>query len=482
MGLISVILSGGVGSRLWPLSREDHPKPFMFLPDGQNLIQKAFLRASEVQGVVEILTVMNQELLFKAQAEYRAIDQQGHRQGFILEPFGRNTAAAVAIAALQLQAIYGSDAQMLVLAADHLIQDDAAFTRAVSDAKALADKGWLVTFGMTPTHPEVGFGYIETTGEDLGGGFAVKHFVEKPDLQTARDYVSTGCWYWNSGMFCFRIGSLLDELQLHAPDVLGAAVETLARSRTTTASGHRCLTLDAETFATVPEVSIDCALMQRSSRVATVVCDIGWSDIGSWNAVSHLTPADVQGNRFAGEVVTHSARNNYVYSEDRLMALVGVEDLLVVETPDAILVAHKDHAQEVKHIVGHLKSSGHTSHLLHRTVHRPWGTYTVLEQGERFKIKRIVVRPKASLSLQMHHHRCEHWIVVSGTALVVNDQQEMVLNPNESTLILAGRKHRLGNPGVVDLVLIEVQSGDYLGEDDIVRFEDTYGRVEVAGR
>ncbi len=477
MDLVPVILSGGVGSRLWPVSREAHPKPFMTLPGGQNLIQKTFLRASRLPGVSQVMTVTNRELLFKTEDEYRTVNQSGHAQSYILEPFGRNTAAAVAMAALQLQKAQGDDAQMLVLAADHLIQDEQAFARAVATAQQLAAEGWLVTFGIQPQYPETGFGYIEAShicGES--GGLTVARFVEKPDLKTAEGYIAAGNYFWNSGMFCFRVGTVLAELHQHAPEVLEVAQQTLAASRLATSGADSWLTLDTEQFAKAPDISIDYALMERSSKVATVPCDIGWNDIGSWNAVSELTSVDQDGNRFEGEVLAHGASNNYVNSEGRLTALVGVKDLLVIDTPDAVLVAHKDHAQDVKHIVGQLKAQSHTAHLLHQTVHRPWGTYTTLENGERFKIKRIVVKPGASLSLQMHHHRSEHWIVVSGMAVVVNDNQELMLNTNESTFIRAGHKHRLKNPGVIDLVLIEVQSGDYLGEDDIVRFEDNYGR------
>jgi mannose-1-phosphate guanylyltransferase/mannose-6-phosphate isomerase len=478
MELIPVIMSGGVGSRLWPVSREAHPKPFMTLPDGQNLIQKTFLRAAALEGVSEILTVTNNELLFKTEDEYRHATKSGPAQAYILEPFGRNTAAAVAMAALQLKEAHGADAFMLVLAADHLIQNEAAFSEAVAKAVRLAGNGWLVTFGIKPQYPETGFGYIEA-GAPIGSesGLQVSRFVEKPDLPTAQSYVAAGNYFWNSGMFCFQVGTVLEELSKHAPDVLSAAAESISLSRQTKGDGYRCLNLDAESFAKVPDISVDYALMERSNKVATVPCDIGWSDIGSWNAVSELTDTDTNGNRFEGEVLSHGARNNYVNSEERLTALVGVEDLLVIDTADALLIAHKDHAQDVKHIVTQLKKSGHTLHQLHQTVHRPWGTYTTLENGERFKIKRIVVKPKASLSLQMHHHRSEHWIVVSGMAVVVNDDQELMLNTNESTFIRAGHTHRLTNPGVIDLVLIEVQSGDYLGEDDIVRFEDVYGRA-----
>ncbi|MBH3373549.1 mannose-1-phosphate guanylyltransferase/mannose-6-phosphate isomerase [Pseudomonas juntendi] len=480
MELIPVILSGGVGSRLWPVSREAHPKPFMTLPDGQNLIQKTFLRAADLNGVVEILTVTNRELLFKTEDEYRTINKHNLSQGYILEPFGRNTAAAVAAAALQLLQTHGPQANMLVLAADHLIQNEATFADAVNRAVQLAGQGWLVTFGIKPQYPETGFGYIEAAaGGALEGGLKVERFVEKPDAQTAESYVAAGNYFWNAGMFCFQVGTVIEQFKAHAPDVLEAVEKTLEASRRSTSKGYSCLALDAESFANVPDISIDYALMERSSKVATIPCDIGWSDIGSWNAVSELTPPDEHGNRFDGEVMAYGASNNYVSTEDRLAALVGVQDLLVVDTPDALLIAHKDHAQDVKHIVKRLKNDGHAAHLLHQTVHRPWGTYTTLEDGERFKIKRIVVKPKASLSLQMHHHRSEHWIVVSGMAVVVNDDQELMLNTNESTFIRAGHKHRLQNPGVIDLVLIEVQSGDYLGEDDIVRFEDNYGRCDA---
>ncbi|MFB8831463.1 mannose-1-phosphate guanylyltransferase/mannose-6-phosphate isomerase [Azotobacter sp. CWF10] len=476
MTLIPVIMSGGVGSRLWPVSRETHPKPFMPLPDGQNLIRKTFIRAASLDDVVEILTVTNNGLLFKTEDEYLRAGCTQVGLSFILEPFGRNTAAAVTAAALQVGETYGLDAQILILAADHLIRDQAAFAEAVRKARQLAAEGWLVTFGVRPEYPETGFGYIEVDSS-LGSGLEVRRFVEKPDLATAQSYIAAGNYYWNSGMFCFRVGTLLEELQVHAPKVLEEVRAAMDCSRLSEADRHRCLLLDADRFSKVPDISIDYALMERSSRVATVPCDIKWSDIGSWNAISELTPMDTEGNRCEGEVVVHEARNNYVQSAGRLTALVGVEDLIVVDTPDAILVAHKDNAQDVKHIVGQLKKSGHDAHLVHRTVHRPWGTYTILEQGERFKIKRIVVKPKASLSLQMHHHRSEHWVVVSGMAHVINEEHEFMLNTNESTFIPAGHKHRLENPGVIDLVLIEVQSGDYVGEDDIVRFDDVYGRA-----
>uniref|UniRef100_UPI00301BB145 mannose-1-phosphate guanylyltransferase n=2 Tax=Pseudomonas TaxID=286 RepID=UPI00301BB145 len=341
MELIPVILSGGVGSRLWPVSREAHPKPFMTLPDGQNLIQKTFLRAADLNGVVEILTVTNRELLFKTEDEYRTINKHNLSQGYILEPFGRNTAAAVAAAALQLLQTHGPQANMLVLAADHLIQNEATFADAVNRAVQLAGQGWLVTFGIKPQYPETGFGYIEAAaGGVLEGGLKVERFVEKPDAQTAESYVAAGNYFWNAGMFCFQVGTVIEQFKAHAPDVLEAVEKTLEASRRSTSKGYSCLALDAESFANVPDISIDYALMERSSKVATIPCDIGWSDIGSWNAVSELTPPDEHGNRFDGEVMAYGASNNYVSTEDRLAALVGVQDLLVVDTPDALLIAH----------------------------------------------------------------------------------------------------------------------------------------------
>jgi len=478
-GLIPCIISGGSGTRLWPVSRQNMPKPFMRMRDGQSLLQKTFQRAAKLPGVESVLTVTNRDLLFRTLDDYRLVNKAHLPLDLLLEPFGRNTAAAIAVAALHVQEHFGGDAQLLVMPADHLILNEVAFAEAVTQARDLAEAGYLVTFGIQPDHPETGFGYIEQ-GEALGTGHRVKRFVEKPDLATAQGYLDGGKHLWNAGMFCFKASALVDELAAHAPDVLDAARAALEHSQSLQNKTSRQRELDADAFGSAPDVSIDVALMEKSKQVAVVPCDIGWSDIGSWNAVSELTEADAQGNRFEGEVLSHNARNNFVHSEDRLTALVGVDDLLVIDTPDALMISHKDHCQDVKHIVGQLKANGHHLHKLHRTVHRPWGTYTTLEEGERFKIKRIVVKPQASLSLQMHHHRSEHWIVVSGMAVVVNDDRELMLNTNESTFIRAGHQHRLKNPGVIDLVLIEVQSGDYLGEDDIVRFEDVYGRVDKA--
>lgn len=471
--LYPVILSGGAGSRLWPVSREAHPKPFMTLPDGQSLLEKTLRRAARLDGVADIMTVTNRELFFATEDLYQAIDGQDCSLSYILEPFGRNTSAAIGAAALQLQRSQGDDAVMLVMPADHLILDESAFAEAVRTAQRLALEGWLVTFGIKPRYPETGFGYIEADrSQQWPEGYKVSRFVEKPNLELAQAYLDGGKHFWNAGIFCFTAGSLLEELGLYAADILERLGQTFEASRLSEAQRHRCLTLDAATFAEVPAIAIDYALLERSNKVAVVPCDMGWSDIGSWNAMSELTHPDSNGNRCIGEIVSQGALNNFIHSPKRLTALVGVQDLMIIDTPDALLIAHKDHTQDVKHIVGQLKRSNHAAHLLHRTVHRPWGSYTVLEEGDRFKIKRIKVKPGAALSLQRHQHRSEHWIVVSGVAQVINGEQQLRLNRNESTFIPAGHTHRLANPGTLDLLLIEVQSGDYLGEDDILRFPD----------
>lgn len=471
MKLLPTILCGGAGSRLWPVSREQHPKPFIRLADNQSLLQKAFNRGAVLPDVTEILTVSNRELFFKTEDEYREINHGHLATSFILEPFGRNTAAAIAAAVLYVLKTYGEDAILLVLAADHLITDEVAFAEAVAQATRLAQDGLIVTFGIQPDAPETGFGYIEAEGN------RVIRFVEKPDLAQAQAYVDSGRYLWNSGMFCFSAGAMHSEMQQHCPEVLQKTAACLEASRTASAKGFAQTELDAELFQQVPDISIDYAIMERSSRVAVVPCSIGWSDIGSWNAIGNLTSADARGNRVAGEALLHDVSDCYIQSNERLVAAVGVDNLIIIDTPDALLVADKTRAQDVKHIYAALKKQGHEAYKLHRTVHRPWGTYTVLEESSRFKIKRIEVKPGSSLSLQLHHHRSEHWVVVSGMAKIVNGEQEVFVATNQSTFIPAGHKHRLENPGVLNLVMIEVQSGEYLGEDDIVRFEDIYGRA-----
>ncbi|TCB68162.1 mannose-1-phosphate guanylyltransferase/mannose-6-phosphate isomerase [Acinetobacter sp. ANC 4216] len=473
MKLIPTILCGGAGSRLWPVSREQHTKPFIRLPDGESLLQKAFLRGVSLPEVTEILTVTNRELQFKTLDDYIEVNKTEVPTSFILEPFGRNTAAAVVSAALHMRQHHGDDALLLVLAADHLISNHAAFAKAVNQAVTLATEGKLVTFGITPNAPETGYGYIEADGNN------VKRFVEKPSLELAQEYVASGCFYWNAGIFCFSAGTLIREMTQHCPEVVDSVRTCLEASQTIQGNNRRQIELDKISFATVPDISIDYAVMEKSSNVAVIPCDIGWDDIGSWSAMDRLGEHDEAGNTVIGETILHDVQNSYIHSEGtgRLIGAIGVNNLVIVDTPDALLVTDKSRVQDVKILYNALKAQNHEAYKLHNTVVRPWGTYTVLEEGARFKIKRIEVKPGASLSLQMHHHRSEHWIVVSGMAKVVNGERDFFVNTNESTYIPAGHQHRLENPGVLDLVMIEVQSGEYLGEDDIVRFQDNYGRV-----
>ena len=471
MKLIPTILCGGAGSRLWPVSRESHPKPFIRLADGQSLLQKAWLRGAALPDVTEILTVTNRELFYKSEEEYREVNSAGISASFILEPFGRNTAAAICAAALQAGDQHGMDAFMLVLTADHLISDQAAFGLAVLEAIELATTGKLVTFGIQPDAPETGYGYIEADGN------RVLRFVEKPTLKKAQEYLASGRFLWNSGMFCFTVEAILQQMEQHCPEVLAATRACIAQSRRLEGKGLTQLDLDPKTFCNVPDISIDYAVMEKSDNIAVVPCNIGWSDIGSWVELGNLAVPDANGNRIQGDALLYNSSDCTIQSNERMIGAVGVKNLVIIDTPDAVLVVDKSSAQDVKHIYAELKAKGHQAYKLHRTVQRPWGTYTVLEEGNGFKIKRIEVKPGASLSLQMHYHRSEHWVVVSGMAKVINGEREFFVNTNESTYIPAGHKHRLENPGMLRLVMIEVQSGGYLGEDDIVRFDDNYGRA-----
>ncbi len=471
MTLIATILCGGVGSRLWPVSRDSHPKPFMRLADGFSLIQKTFQRAAGLPGVSEVLTVTNRDLVFKVEDDYAQVNAGHLGNSYLLEPFPRNTAAAIAASCLHVARTHGPKTLQMVLSADHLIADQAALNAAVIEAVGLARQGKIVTFGLHPDRPETGYGYIQADGN------SVLRFVEKPSRVVAESYLAAGDYLWNAGMFCFEAGVMLEQMALHCPDILAAT--TVAVDKAVTLSGKKMVQcqLDGDSFAAIPDLSIDYAVMERSHVIAVVPCRMGWSDIGSWSAVSELTAADGNGNRVLGEAVLHDAHHCYVHSEERVVGVVGLDHVMIVDTKDALLVVADDRVQDVKHIYSALKGQDHEAHRIHRTVHRPWGSYSVIEEAARFKIKRIVVAPGASLSLQMHHHRSEHWIVVSGMAKVVNGAQEMFLATNESTFIPAGHHHRLENPGLIELVMIEVQTGEYLGEDDIVRFQDIYGRV-----
>jgi mannose-1-phosphate guanylyltransferase / mannose-6-phosphate isomerase len=473
--LIPVVLSGGSGSRLWPVSREASPKPFMKVGAGESLLRMTFDRAALLKGAGEVVTVTNREHLYKTSDEYGRAKMKGT---IMLEPFGRNTAPALAMAALHAERAHGPDAVLLMLAADHLIQDQAAFAVDVAVAEALARQGLLVTFGIAPSRPETGFGYIEM-GEMIGAGpgMRVRRFVEKPFLELAQKYVASDNYLWNSGMFCFSVRAILAAFAEHQPALLEAARATTEASVARTEHGSRVVDIDAATFERLPDISVDFAVMEKAANVAVVKASFDWSDIGSWNAIHDVLGSDAEGNGIVGEAILVDVKNTYIQSEGRLVAAIGVENLVIVDTPDALLVADRRRSQDVKRVVEQLRDRQHESVKVHRTAARPWGTYTVLEEGPGFKIKRIVVKPGQSLSLQMHHHRSEHWVVVAGAARVTNGEEVFLLNVNESTFIRAGHKHRLENPGLIDLAIIEVQSGSYLGEDDIVRFSDTYGRA-----
>lgn len=483
--VVPVILSGGAGTRLWPLSRESAPKPFLPLPDGGTLLGRTVTRARALPGLAALLTVTNREYYFATKDVYAACGPARSGETYLLEPFGRNTAAAVALAALWARERVGPAATMLVLPADHLIRDQDGFARAVAAAVPLAQDGRLVTFGIAPARPETGYGYIECDEGVLPGGavraHAVARFVEKPDTARAEAYVASGHHLWNSGMFCFTPRAILDAFARHAPQVLAAATSVWSAL-----PGHdgTMLELDAALFAAVPDTSIDYAVMEHAAGgapgVAVVRGSFDWSDIGSWQALSDLVPADALGNRGQGERVAIDTRGTFIHAEDRVVAAVGVSDLVIVDTPDATLVAHRSQLQRVKDVVGELKARGHDAYKLHRTVARPWGAYTVLQEGPGFKIKRIEVKPGAALSLQMHHRRSEHWVVVSGVAEVTCGEATYRVDANESTFIPKHTKHRLANPTEQPLVMIEVQCGDYVGEDDIVRYDDRYGRVAPA--
>jgi mannose-1-phosphate guanylyltransferase/mannose-6-phosphate isomerase len=475
--MLAVILCGGSGTRLWPVSREAMPKPFMKIGGGSSLLQRTAMRA-RAMGAAECLVVTNAEYTFKTIEEFASLGKEApERLQLLLEPVGRNTAPAIAAACVRLAREGKADEPLIILPADHLIQDEQRFAAMARKAAELAAQGQIVLFGIRPTLPETGFGYIECTAiprDDRAQ--PVRRFVEKPTPDKATEYLMAGNFLWNSGMFCFTARTMLDALALHAPAVLAAATNAVEGGQETSGPPWR-LNLDREAFQAAPDISIDYAVMERASGVVVLSGDFGWSDIGSWKAVAEEFERDTHGNTFSGDVVLSDCTNVHAQTEDRLVAAVGLKDVLIVDTPDAVLVCDRHAAQKVKDVVNELKRRGHDAHKLHRTVARPWGTYTTLQEGPNFKIKRIEVKPRAALSLQMHHHRSEHWVVVSGTGRVTVEDKVVLLAPNESTYVPLGAKHRLENPGQVPLVLIEVQCGGYVGEDDIVRFDDVYGRV-----
>lgn len=464
--IVPVILSGGSGTRLWPLSREAYPKQFLPLVGNDTMLQATWKRVASIAGAAPIV-VANQEHRFMAAEQLR--ECKVLPQALILEPVGRNTAPAIAIAALQALSA-GDDALLLVLPSDHVVRNEAAFHAAVKQAAVAAESGKLVTFGIVPTAPETGYGYIKAaTGE---GVRAVDRFVEKPDLATAEQYVASGEYFWNSGMFLFKASRYLKELETLQPAILAACRNALDKA----ARDNDFIRLDAETFAASPNDSIDYAVMEKTADAAVVPLDAEWNDVGSWSALWEVSDKDADGNACHGDVIALDCKDSYAYG-NRLIAMVGLQDVVVVETDDAVFVGHKDRVQDVKEIVGRIKREGRSEAAAHRKVYRPWGAYDSIDNGDRFQVKRITVKPGATLSLQMHHHRAEHWIVVSGTAEVTRGDEVILLSENQSTYIPLGVTHRLKNPGKLPLELIEVQSGSYLGEDDIVRFEDQYGRA-----
>jgi mannose-1-phosphate guanylyltransferase/mannose-6-phosphate isomerase len=472
MKIYPVILSGGAGTRLWPLSRAVMPKQLLPLVTDKTMLQETALRVRGWPGVMAPLVVCGNEHRFLVAEQLRDVGITPH--GIMLEPAGRNTAPAVAAAAQFLKA-QDPDAVMLVLPADHVIEKNEAFRLAVERAFKLVQDGSLATFGIVPSAPETGYGYINR-GEPLPGCddcYSIERFVEKPDRDTAEGFVADGGFYWNSGMFMFRADRFLAEIAEHAPQIAGA-VEGAVRDAYRDLDFCR---LDEAAFAASPSDSIDYAVMEHTRDGVVVSSDIGWSDVGSWSALADVQPKDANGNVQRGDVYLDNTTNTLVRAESRIVAVVGVQDLVVVETNDAVLVAHKDQVQRVKNIVDHLKLQARTEHLHHTRVYRPWGYYEGIDAGDRFQVKRITVKPGEKLSLQMHHHRAEHWIVVSGTARVTCGEKSILLAENESTYIPLGTTHRLENPGKLPLHLIEVQSGSYLGEDDIVRFEDIYQRA-----
>jgi mannose-1-phosphate guanylyltransferase/mannose-6-phosphate isomerase len=460
-----VILSGGSGTRLWPLSREHYPKQLLALLGEQTLLQQTVSRLDGMKHVAAPLLVCNEEHRFLVAEQMRQLGKAP--ADIVLEPVGRNTAPALTLAALALLKHAPDDALMLVMPADHIIQDTDNFRAAVEQGAALAEKGRLVTFGIVPTAPETGYGYIK-----MGAGNNVAAFIEKPDIETASRYVAAGDHLWNSGMFMMQASVWLDELNRYHPAMLEACQAAYAQGQRD-ADFYR---VNALAFGSCQSNSIDYAVMEETDKAAVVVLDAGWSDIGAWSSLWEASARDAQGNVVQGDVYLHATKNTLLISQHRFLAAVGLDDIIVVETPDAVLVAHKQHAQSVKEIVNRLKAEKRSEYKTHRRVYRPWGSYEGIDAGQRFQVKRLMVNPGASLSLQMHHHRAEHWVVVKGTARVTKGDEVFMLTENQSTYIPLGTTHRLENPGNIPLEIIEVQSGSYLGEDDIVRFEDQYNR------
>lgn len=465
MNLYAVIMAGGSGTRLWPLSRSAYPKQFLALHDEDTMFQATFKRLAGLD-IKESITICNEEHRFLVAEQLRKIDKLG---SIILEPVGRNTAPAIALAALTVE----NDPLLLVLSADHVIKDQAAFNEAIMSAIPLAEEGKLVAFGVIPTKPHEGYGYIRR-GKEFGVGFEVNSFVEKPNSEVAQEYFLSGEYYWNSGMFLFRASSYIQELEKFRPDILKQCKASIMEAKT----DLNFFQINKEKFESCPAESIDYAVMENTEHAVVVPINVGWSDVGSWSSLWDISKKDSGGNFSHGDVLLHNTHNSYVRTDDKFLAVIGVDNMVIVSTKDALLVANKDEVQDVKIITESLKAQARSEWHLGREVHRPWGKYDSIDWDRGFQVKRITVKPGAKLSVQMHNHRSEHWVVVSGTAIVTNGNHTFSLSENESTYIPVGVIHSLENPGPDELKIIEVQSGAYLGEDDIVRFEDKYGRLE----
>lgn len=466
--MIPVILSGGSGTRLWPLSRGQYPKQFLPLVSSHTMVQETMLRLAGLEGIKAPIAVCNEDHRFMMAEQLWEIGVKP--AAIILEPVGKNTAPAVAMAALTAAS---GDELLLVLPADHVISDLAAFHESIVQAKALAEQGFLVTFGIVPSGPETGYGYIKRDTLQHGSAFGVAAFVEKPDAETAKHYLQSGDFYWNSGMFAFKAEIFLNELEKFNPGMLECCRQALKAAK----MDLDFVRLDKELFSKCPSDSIDYAVMEKTGKAVVIPLDAGWNDVGSWSALWDVANKDSFGNAVSGDVMMVDTRNSFIHAENKLIAAIGVDDLVIVETDDAVMIAPRDRVQEVKQIVTQLKERGRSEAEIHRKAYRPWGHYDLVDTGERHQTKRIVVKPGGKLSVQKHHHRAEHWVVVKGTALVTRGDEQLLITENESAYIPLGIVHCLENPGVIPLEIVEVQSGSYLGEDDIVRFDDQYGRV-----
>jgi mannose-1-phosphate guanylyltransferase/mannose-6-phosphate isomerase len=471
MMITPVILAGGSGTRLWPLSRQHYPKQLLKLFGDKTMLQQTLMRLDGLPNLASPVVVCNVEHRFMVAEQLNEIGISD--SVILLEPSARNTAPALTLAALQARELE-TNPTLLVLSADHMIYDVNAFQSAVKTAIIMADQNRLVTFGVQPTHPETGYGYIKTDqlSSNIEGSFFVEKFVEKPDLKTAEEYIKAGGYYWNSGMFVFKTDTFLKELQIHSPAIVTAAENAWTKS----VRDLDFIRVNKEAFAAAPNISIDYALMEKSANVVCVPLNAGWSDVGDWKSFWDVSQKDNSGNSFIGDSIDVDSTNTLVFSHDKLVATLGLDNVMIINTPDAVLVADKSQAQHVKAIIAQIQEQKRSEHLQHREIYRPWGCYDAIDSGDRYQVNRIRVKAGASLSLQLHYHRAEHWIVVKGTALVQKGDEVLFLSENESTYIPVGVKHRLSNPGKIPLEIVEVQSGSYLEEDDVIRYEDSYGR------